>query len=297
MSNELKPVRYSFSYRNDFNDKYGADRDEDEDGDYVALSDVQEAIDFWNRCATSRAASGEVVTCLADVRLDVIARSYDWTIDQHGEVLGVTSGDMGYEATGIKFTGDTLAIWNDGVLKIDVPAEQSAPQVPQVDQSSCIAEPAKAECHFDGGKCGMGGYCNNCHLATQSASTVPVARRGSASTNPLISNGNQAQNKPIPASTAPGQGSHAEIYPNHTPDCNGLGIQSYEAEAERDAARYRWLRANSSTGKALLSMGDIEFEPRSASVVRFPIVEGETLDAAIDVEIDRIAALSKEKQG
>lgn len=47
----LRPTRYEFSYRNDFNDRYGADRDEDRDGKYVLLEEVQCAINYWNERA------------------------------------------------------------------------------------------------------------------------------------------------------------------------------------------------------------------------------------------------------
>lgn len=44
----------------------------------------------------------------------VIDSAYDWTIDVHGELLGLVAGDMGYEPTGIKLSGDTLKIWQLG---------------------------------------------------------------------------------------------------------------------------------------------------------------------------------------
>lgn len=57
MSNKLNPQRYEFSYRNDFNDKYSAERDEDNDGDYVAYADVAEAIAYWNHTVVDTIAA------------------------------------------------------------------------------------------------------------------------------------------------------------------------------------------------------------------------------------------------
>lgn len=48
------------------------------------------------------------------IDLDVIQRSYDFTIDIHGEIHGLTSGDCGFEPTGIKISGDTFRIWQLG---------------------------------------------------------------------------------------------------------------------------------------------------------------------------------------
>jgi hypothetical protein len=41
---------------------------------------------------------------VAGAKLGVIERAYDFTLDRHGEVLGLTAGDHGFEGTGIKIS-------------------------------------------------------------------------------------------------------------------------------------------------------------------------------------------------
>jgi hypothetical protein len=50
-----------------------------------------------------------------DINLDVINQAYGWTISEEGELLALTSGDMGYQPTGIHLEGETLKIWKTGV--------------------------------------------------------------------------------------------------------------------------------------------------------------------------------------
>jgi len=45
----------------------------------------------------------------------VIESAYGWTLDEHGELLGLVNGDMGYEKTGIKLGDADVAIWRRGV--------------------------------------------------------------------------------------------------------------------------------------------------------------------------------------
>lgn len=54
-----------------------------------------------------------------DIDLKVIEQAYGWTISENGELLALTSGDMGYEPTGIRLEGETLRIWKLGVEKYD----------------------------------------------------------------------------------------------------------------------------------------------------------------------------------
>ena len=49
-----------------------------------------------------------------EIDYDVIKRAYSFTLSIDGEVHGVTSGDMGYEATGIIFDDISLRIWKLG---------------------------------------------------------------------------------------------------------------------------------------------------------------------------------------
>lgn len=48
---------------------------------------------------------------LDKIKFDVIGSAYDWSIDIHGNLLGLTAGDHGYEETGIQLSGVTLSIW------------------------------------------------------------------------------------------------------------------------------------------------------------------------------------------
>ena len=50
-----------------------------------------------------------------DIDPDVIKNAYGWTISADGEVMALTSGDVGYELTGIVLEGETLKIWQLGV--------------------------------------------------------------------------------------------------------------------------------------------------------------------------------------
>jgi hypothetical protein len=50
-----------------------------------------------------------------ELKLDVIQKSYGFTIDVHGEVCGLVAGDMGYEGTGIFLDEETKRIWDSGV--------------------------------------------------------------------------------------------------------------------------------------------------------------------------------------
>lgn len=56
MSEELKPKRYEFYETTWCGGKLSANCEEDSDGEYVRLEDVQEAIAAWNRRATPPAA-------------------------------------------------------------------------------------------------------------------------------------------------------------------------------------------------------------------------------------------------
>lgn len=51
----------------------------------------------------------------ANIDCSVVQSAYDWTISDDGEVLGLIAGDLGYERTGIKLSGETLEIWRLGV--------------------------------------------------------------------------------------------------------------------------------------------------------------------------------------
>jgi hypothetical protein len=59
-----------------------------------------------------------------DIDLDVINQAYGWTISEDGELLALTSGDMGYQPTGIHLSGETLKIWKIGV-------EGYSPELPE----------------------------------------------------------------------------------------------------------------------------------------------------------------------
>jgi len=48
------------------------------------------------------------------IDLAVIQRAYGWVLDNEGQLLGLTAGDMGYEPTGIKLDGTDLEIWKLG---------------------------------------------------------------------------------------------------------------------------------------------------------------------------------------
>lgn len=45
------------------------------------------------------------------ISLDVIRRSYGWTLDNDGQVCGLVSGNMGYEDTGIFIPVDHITAW------------------------------------------------------------------------------------------------------------------------------------------------------------------------------------------
>jgi hypothetical protein len=56
--------------------------------------------------------SHRLITLMRENGLDpvVIATAYGWTYDVDGEVHGLTAGDQGYEASGIKFDPPTMDI-------------------------------------------------------------------------------------------------------------------------------------------------------------------------------------------
>jgi len=53
----------------------------------------------------------------------VIESAYGWTLDEHGELLGLVNGDMGYEKTGIKLGDADVAIWRRGVKNAGPPSK------------------------------------------------------------------------------------------------------------------------------------------------------------------------------
>lgn len=55
---------------------------------------------------------------MSSLDLQVLQASYDFTLGQNGEVLGLTAGDSGYESTGIILDDYSQKIFNLG-LKIE----------------------------------------------------------------------------------------------------------------------------------------------------------------------------------
>jgi hypothetical protein len=43
--------------------------------------------------------------------INIVRSAYGWTLDDHGRLYGLVSGDMGYAATHIVLDEETLAIW------------------------------------------------------------------------------------------------------------------------------------------------------------------------------------------
>lgn len=70
------------------------------------------------------------------INLDAIQRAYGWTISDTAELLALTSGDMGYENTGIVLEGDTLRIWLAGVLSWK--AQKHSPTPMTIEQQLAI---------------------------------------------------------------------------------------------------------------------------------------------------------------
>jgi hypothetical protein len=67
-------------------------------------------------CTPEKPDSQPLSPTLVDVDLDVIARSCDWSIDQHGNLFGLTREHGHYEFTGIVLDGESLAAWKRGYI-------------------------------------------------------------------------------------------------------------------------------------------------------------------------------------
>lgn len=56
---------------------------------------------------------------LTDENIEILKQSYDFTIDIHGELCGLTNGDHCFEGTGVKLEKVSLEIWNLGLKAWD----------------------------------------------------------------------------------------------------------------------------------------------------------------------------------
>jgi len=63
--------------------------------------------------------------CSNGVKLGVVRKSYGWTLDNEGQVLGLIAGDMGFESTGITLDKETVEIWKQGILASSDLADES----------------------------------------------------------------------------------------------------------------------------------------------------------------------------